>query len=172
MNRGEVYDAQLSPTLGSEQAGTRPVVVVSRDAINQASPVVLIVPCTSFRGQRIYPSQVLLQAPVGGLDQDSVAMAEQVRAIDKQRLGRLRGGLTRAAMRQMDRALLIALDLPGGTKRRPSRAHLVPKTAATASLRSVRSRKHPRQASGRSGPALAPRKATARPYRKWWLPSG
>lgn len=114
MNRGEVYDAHLSPTLGSEQAGTRPVVVVSRDAINQASPVVLIVPCTSFRGQRIYPSQVLLQAPLGGLDQDSVAMAEQVRAIDKQRLGRLRGGLTRAAMRQMDRALLIALDLPGG----------------------------------------------------------
>jgi mRNA interferase MazF len=114
VNRGEVYDANLSPTMGSEQAGTRPVVVVSRDAINQASPVVLIVPCTSFRGQRIYPSQVLLQAPLGGLDQDSVAMAEQVRAIDKQRLGPLRGSLTRAAMRQMDRALMIALDLPGG----------------------------------------------------------
>ena len=113
MNRGEVYDARLSPTEGSEQTGTRPVIVVSRDAINEASPVVLVVPCTTFPGQRMYPSQVLIQAPEGGLDQDSVAMGEQVRAIDKQRLGRLRGGLTRASMRQLDRALLIALDLPG-----------------------------------------------------------
>ena len=114
MRRGEVYDARLDPTEGSEQAGTRPVVLVSRDAINLASPVVIIVPCTTYRpGRRLYPSQVLLQAPNGGLDVDSVALSEQVRALAKSRLGRRRGILSPQALIQLDRALLIALDLPG-----------------------------------------------------------
>jgi mRNA interferase MazF len=60
----------------------------------------------------MYPSQVLVRAPDGGLDVDSVAMAEQVRAIDKQRLGQLRGNLSQPAMTGLDRALRIALDLP------------------------------------------------------------
>lgn len=77
MKRGEVYDASLDPTEGSEQAGVRPVIIVSRDAINVASQVVLAVPCTTYRpGKRIYPSQVLVHPPDGGLDRDSVAMAE------------------------------------------------------------------------------------------------
>ena len=114
MRRGEVYDARLDPTEGSEQAGTRPVVLVSRDAINLASPVVIIVPCTTYRpGRRLYPSQVLLQAPNGGLDIDSVALGEQVRALAKSRLGRRRGLLSPQALTQLDHALLIALDLPG-----------------------------------------------------------
>lgn len=112
MKRGEVYDARLDPTEGSEQAGTRPVIIVSRDAINEASPVVLVVPCTAYHtGRRLYPSQVLLQSPDGGLELDSVALAEQVRALDKRRLGRLRGTLSRLALERLDRALLIALDL-------------------------------------------------------------
>ena len=115
MKRGEVYDAYLDPVEGSEQRGTRPVIIVSRDAINEASPVVLAVPCTGYRQQRIYPSQVLLPAVEGGLDLDSVAMAEQVRAIDKRRLGRLRGTLSEAVSQRLDRALIIALDLPGQT---------------------------------------------------------
>jgi mRNA interferase MazF len=114
VRRGEVYDARLDPTEGSEQAGTRPVVLVSRDAINLASPVVIIVPCTTYRpGRRLYPSQVLLQAPNGGLDVDSVALGEQVRALAKSRLGRRRGILSPQALTQFDRALLIALDFPG-----------------------------------------------------------
>ena len=113
MKRGEIYEASLGSTEGSEQRGTRPVVIVSRNAINDASPVVVIVPLTRYRGQRIYPSQVVLRAPEGGLDWDSVAMAEQVRAIDKERLGQLRGTLHPAGMEGLDRALLIALDLPG-----------------------------------------------------------
>lgn len=112
MKRGEVYDARLDPTSGSEQAGTRPVILVSRDAINLNSNVLIVVPCTTFRtGRRLYPSQVLLHAPDGGLDVDTVALGEQVRAIDTVRLLRLRGVLSAAAMAQMDRALLIALDL-------------------------------------------------------------
>ena len=114
MRRGEVYDARLDPTEGSEQAGTRPVVIVSRDAINAASPVVVAVPCTTYRvGRRVYPSQVLLHAPDGGFDVDSVALGEQVRALAKNRLGRRRGTLSPDALAQLNRALLIALDLPG-----------------------------------------------------------
>jgi mRNA interferase MazF len=114
VRRGEVYDARLDPTEGAEQAGSRPVVIVSREAINASSPVVIVVPCTTYRpGRRLYPSQVLLHAPDGGLDVDSVALGEQVRAIAKSRLGRQRGLLSPQALIQLDRALLIALDLPG-----------------------------------------------------------
>ena len=115
MKRGEVYDAYIDPVEGSEQRGTRPVIIVSRNAINDASPVVLAVPCTGYRQQSIYPSQVLLRATEGGLDLDSVVMAEEVRAIDKRRLGRLRGTLSEAVSQRLDRVLLIALDLPGLT---------------------------------------------------------
>jgi len=114
MRWGEVYDARLDPTEGSEQAGIRPVVIVSRDAINAASPVILVVPCTTYRaGRRLYPSQILLHAPDGGLDVDSVALGEQVRALVISRLGRRRGQRSTLTMTQLDRALLIALDLPG-----------------------------------------------------------
>lgn len=114
MRRSEVYDARLDPTEGSEQAGSRPVVIVSRNAINAASLVILAVPCTTYRpGRRIYPSQVLLHAPDGGLTADSVALGEQVRALAKSRLGRRRGQLSPEALAELDRALLIALDLPG-----------------------------------------------------------
>jgi mRNA interferase MazF len=114
VRRGEVYDARLDPPEGSEQAGSRPVVIVSRGAINAASPGVLAVPCTTYRlGRRLYPSQVLLHAPDGGLTADSVALGEQVRALAKSRLGRQRGMLSAEALAELDRALLIALDLPG-----------------------------------------------------------
>jgi mRNA interferase MazF len=114
MNRGEVYDARLDPVEGSEQSGTRPVIVVSRNAINANSSVVIVVPCTTYRpNRRIYPSQVLISAPEGGLTNDSVALGEQVRAIAKTRLQRRRGQLSPAVQSQLDRALVIALDLLG-----------------------------------------------------------
>jgi mRNA interferase MazF len=114
LKRGDIFEARLDPTEGSEQAGFRPVVIVSRDAINQASPVVVVVPCTTYRGtRRIYPSQVLLRASEGGLRVDSVALGEQVRAIAKTRLGQRWGTLSNEALRNLERALLITLDLPG-----------------------------------------------------------
>ncbi len=115
MKRGDVYDARLDPTEGHEQAGTRPVIVVSRDAINAHFSVILVVPCTTYRAKRrIYPSQVLIEAPDGGLINDSVALAEQVRAISHDRLGNRRGRLSDVALAALDLALLIAMDLPGG----------------------------------------------------------
>ena len=114
MNRGDVYLARLDPTEGSEQSGSRPVVVVSLDAINRSSPVVIVVPCTSWSaGRRLYPSQVLLTAPDGGLRSDSVALGEQVRAIAKDRLSDRWGALEKDTMNRIDRALQIAMDLPG-----------------------------------------------------------
>lgn len=114
MKRREVYDVRLDPVEGSEQAGTRPIIIVSRDSINANSSVVLGVPCTTHRpGRRVYPSQILISAPDGGLDRDSIALGEQVRAIAQTRMLRLRGKLADATLAQLDNALLIALDLPG-----------------------------------------------------------
>ncbi len=85
-----------------------------RDVINAYSPVVLTVPCTTYQsGKRVYPTQVLIQAPDGGLTNDSMAMADQVRVLSKTRLLRLRGTLSQSAVAQLNQALLIALDLPG-----------------------------------------------------------
>lgn len=114
MNRGDVFLTRLDPVEGSEQAGTRPVVIVSRDAINRSSPVVIVVPCTSWTaGRRLYPSQVLIEAPDGGLEADSIALGEQVRAITRDRLLTRWGTLRPDSMRHIERALLIAMDLPG-----------------------------------------------------------
>ncbi len=114
MRRGEVYDALLDPSEGSEQARNRSVIIVSRDAINSNSRLVLAVPCTTYRpDRRIYRSQILITAPDGGLDRDTVALGEQMRALSKTRLLRLRGVLSDEAMAQLNMALLITLDLPG-----------------------------------------------------------
>ncbi len=113
MRRGDVYDASLNPVKGSEQGNTRPVLIVSRDAINQNSPVVIAVPFTGLENcPRIYPSQVVVRAGQGGLSKDSVAMTEQVRAISKKRLGNLLGRLNPEEMAGVSAALKIALDLP------------------------------------------------------------
>ncbi|MEG4168050.1 MULTISPECIES: type II toxin-antitoxin system PemK/MazF family toxin [unclassified Microcoleus] len=112
MRRGEVYDADFEPVQGSEQGGTRPAIIVSNDAINASSQVVLVVPCTNYRPpRRIYRSQVLIIAPDGGFDRDSIALGEQVRAVAKVRLLRRRGTLSESTVQQLDSALSIALDL-------------------------------------------------------------
>ena len=114
MIRGEVYDARLDPVEGSEQRGIRPVVIVSRDATNTVLDTVIAVPCSSSRpGRRVFVTQVMLHAPDGGLRVDSVALGEQVRVLSKRRLLRRRGVLSVEALAAVERALLIALDLPG-----------------------------------------------------------
>ena len=112
MKRGEVYDARLDPVEDSEQGGTRPVIIVSREAINASSPLVMAVPCTTYRvGRRLYPSQIIIKAPDGGLEKDTIALGEQLRTLSKTRLLRLRGILSNQTMIQLNQALLIALDL-------------------------------------------------------------
>ncbi len=112
IRRGDIYRARLKPTEGSEQSGTRPVVVVSRDAINDSSPVIIIVPLTDRGNKRsIYPSQIVLQAGEGGLRLESVALGEQVRAISHTRLVEFVGRLSPSSIAAIDAALKIALDL-------------------------------------------------------------
>ncbi len=101
-----VFLASLDPTQGSEQAGVRPVLVVSREQSNQVLRVVNIIPLTSYKGRRMYPNEVLLRAETAGLKVDSVALCYQLRTLDKTRLGREFGELTDAKLK---RAILDAV---------------------------------------------------------------
>ena len=113
MTRGDVYWARLETGEGSEQAGRRPAIIVSRDAINKFSPVVIIVPLSRRRDRKhFYPSQIEVPAGVGGLTSDSVAQCEQVRAIAKTRLLEPMGHLPSRVMAEINDCLKIALDIP------------------------------------------------------------
>ena len=112
MRRGDVFDARLNLIEGSEQAGTRPVVVVSRDAINKHSSVIVVVPLTNAENvKRSYPNNVTVAKGEGGLTFDSVLLGGQVRALSTSRLLRRRGTLSAIAMQQVDYALRVTLDL-------------------------------------------------------------
>ena len=107
-----MFYALLDPTQGSEQAGTRPVIIVSRDAINHNSSVVICVPVTDLANcNKVYPSQILLKQGCGGLKVDSVAMGEQIRAITADRLREKLGTLDRQSLVELGKRLKIALDL-------------------------------------------------------------
>ena len=110
--RGDVFSARLDPSEGSEQAGTRPVVVVSRDSINANSPVVVVIPMTDASNvTRIYPSHAHLSKGSGGLKLDSIAKAEQIRAIQVSRFVGYYGRLDKAAMERIEEAVKITLAL-------------------------------------------------------------
>jgi len=108
-----LFSATLDPALGSEQAGTRPVLVVSREVINQALPIVAVVPLTSMKaGRRIYATEVLLPAGAAGQPDASIALGHQVRTIPVRRLGPAYGELTEPGLRAAVRkALQVFLDL-------------------------------------------------------------
>ena len=113
MNRGDVYEADLNPAQGNEQGGTRPVIVVSRDALNNISTVVIVVPVTSRENKKkTYPSQLEIRANDGGLTKDSVALCEQTRAISKTRLKTHLGHLSNRTISLLNATLKITLDLP------------------------------------------------------------
>lgn len=110
--RGDVFGARLDPTEGSEQAGTRPVVVVSRDSINANSPVVVVVPLTDAANvKRTYPSHVYLPKNSGGLKMDSVGKTEQIRAIQVSRFVGYYGRLEKDALERIEEAIKITLAL-------------------------------------------------------------
>jgi len=112
--RGSVHWYVADPVLGSEQAGRRPALVVSRNSINRSSPVVIIVPLTTYRGQTLYPSDTLLEPPEAGIRQASVAIGLQIRAVDRRRLDGELGQLSRSAMTRIEAALLQVLDIDVG----------------------------------------------------------
>ena len=84
--RWRVLFADLDPTLGSEQAGVRPIVIVSDEDFNQAVNLATVLPLTSRKpGRRVYPNEVLLEAGVAGLTADSIVLAHQIRTLARQR---------------------------------------------------------------------------------------
>ncbi|MEW6277571.1 MAG: type II toxin-antitoxin system PemK/MazF family toxin [Candidatus Eremiobacterota bacterium] len=114
MLRGEIYWALLEPRSGSEQRGRRPVVIVSRDALNQVAAwrSINVVPLsTSFRQARRGLTTLLLAAGVGGLAQDSVALCHQVTTLDRAKLADRIGQLPPEQMARLNEALRLALEL-------------------------------------------------------------
>ncbi len=108
-----VFSVDLDPVVGSEQAGRRPVLIVSRETANAVLPVVTAIPLTTRKdGRRIYPNEALLPREKTGLPHDSIAMAHQLRTLSKKRLerhiGRIDEPVIRAAVRQ---AIQTQLDL-------------------------------------------------------------
>lgn len=109
--RGDVLIARLDPLKGSEQAGTRPVLVVSHDSLNAALPVLTVAVLTSRKTDRVFPTEVLVAPPEGGLSEVSKVLVYQVRTISKQRIAGRLGTLSPKTMKLVDEALLLALDL-------------------------------------------------------------
>ena len=108
-----IFRADLNPVKGSEQAGTRPVVVVTREALNKTLPIIGICLLTSLKpGRRVYPTEVFLAAALVGIAIDSLMLAHQFRTISKERLGANLGRVSDPLLQQqVRRALSIFLDL-------------------------------------------------------------
>jgi len=109
----DIFQALLDPVLGSEQAGTRPVLVISREAVHGPLPVVAVLPLTSYKpGRRVYATEVLLPKGTAGLAADSLVMSHQIRTVSRSRLTRRYGTISDPAVRkQVHQALRIFLDL-------------------------------------------------------------
>ena len=106
--RGDVVRVRLDPAVGSEQAGERPALVISPDFINDRSPIILIASITSKKIERIFPFEVLVEPPEGGLRQRSKVMLMHLRAIDKQRILGQYGVVSEATIASVEAALKIA----------------------------------------------------------------
>ncbi|MDD2498491.1 MAG: type II toxin-antitoxin system PemK/MazF family toxin [Desulfitobacteriaceae bacterium] len=111
IKRGEVFYAELNPVQGSEQGGTRPVLVVQNDIGNQYSPTTIILAITSQINKAKLPTHVELPREKTGLERDSVILAEQVRTIDKSRLQHKVTVLSNDIMEKVNKALEISLGL-------------------------------------------------------------
>lgn len=110
VRRGDVFVANLDPTIGVEIKKKRPVVVVSNDTINQFSRLVIVVPLTT-NISRLSPSHVLMPKGEGGLGQDSKALTEQIRAMDKLRLTTRIGTLSARFLHLIEQAIRNSLDM-------------------------------------------------------------
>ena len=109
VKRGELYYADLSPVVGSEQGGIRPVLVVQNDVGNKYSPTIIAAAVTSKINKAKLPTHISLPADKYGLNKDSVVLLEQIRTLDKKRLKEKIGELPISMMTKVNEALLISL---------------------------------------------------------------
>ncbi|EEU29954.1 toxin-antitoxin system, toxin component, MazF family [Limosilactobacillus coleohominis 101-4-CHN] len=111
IQRGAIYYARLSPVIGSEQGGFRPVVIVQNDVGNLHSPTMIVAPITAQMQKHRLPTHVPIKQNVKGIKRDSQILLEQIRTIDKQRLADQIGQLNQATMKAVNQALQVSLSL-------------------------------------------------------------
>lgn len=111
VKRGDIFYADLSPVVGSEQGGVRPVLIVQNDTGNKHSPTVIAAAITSQTGKARLPTHIELSAMTYGLPKDSVVLLEQIRTLDKKRLREHMGKLDNALMQKVDSAIAVSFGL-------------------------------------------------------------
>jgi len=111
VRRGDIYYADLSPVVGSEQGGMRPVLIIQNDTGNRHSPTVIAAAITSQMNKARLPTHIELEAKNFGLTKDSVVLLEQIRTIDKRRLRERMGKLSDKLMTQVDNAIAVSFGL-------------------------------------------------------------
>ncbi len=111
VRRGDIYYADLSPVIGSEQGGLRPVLIVQNDVGNKYSPTVIAAAITSQIGKTRLPTHIDVTADRFGLSKDSVILLEQIRTIDKQRLKEKMGHLDDNVMKRVNDAIGVSFGL-------------------------------------------------------------
>ena len=111
IKRGDIYYADLSPVVGSEQGGVRPVLIVQNDIGNKYSPTVIAAAITSQQFKTKLPTHICVDAAVCGLSRDSVVLLEQIRTLDKQRLREKMGNLPERDMSRINDALSVSVGL-------------------------------------------------------------
>jgi mRNA interferase MazF len=114
IKRGDIYYADLSPVVGSEQGGLRPVLIVQNDIGNKYSPTVIAAAITSKMGKARLPTHIDIPGVGAGLTKDSVILLEQVRTIDKKRLKEKMGHLDEGTMSHVNNAIQVSFGLGGG----------------------------------------------------------
>lgn len=118
VRRGDIYYADLSPVVGSEQGGVRPVLIVQNDVGNRFSPTVIAAAITSQTEKTRLPTHIRLSSPECGLQRDSVVLLEQIRTLDKRRLKECMGRLESGMMDKVDKAISISFGLAGAAVRK------------------------------------------------------
>ena len=113
IKRGDIFYADLSPVIGSEQGGLRPVLIIQNDVGNKYSPTVIAAAITSKTGKAKLPTHIDIYAQASGLLKDSVILLEQIRTLDKRRLKEKTGHLSPAKMVEVDNAIAVSLSLLG-----------------------------------------------------------
>ena len=111
VKRGDIYYADLSPVIGSEQGGVRPVLIIQNDIGNKYSPTVIAAAITSQKDKTKLPTHIQVNASGCGLAKDSIVLLEQVRTIDKQRLKEKMGALDNVSMDRVNKALAVSFRL-------------------------------------------------------------
>lgn len=109
--RGEIYLVNFDPTIGSEISKTRPALIIQNNIANRSSPIIIIAAITSKFDDRLYPTEVLIEPPEGGLKTTSVILLNQIRLIDLQRLIKRIGAIGLEKLNEVDRAIQISLGL-------------------------------------------------------------